>query len=62
MRIPVRIEDDDGVGSLQIESESTGAGREHEDEMVTFRGVEHSQQFAALVRFGTSIETQIFPF
>jgi hypothetical protein len=33
MRIPVGVEDDNGVGSLQIEAEASGASRQQEDEV-----------------------------
>jgi hypothetical protein len=33
MRIPVGVEDDDSVGSLEIEAETSGASRQQEDEV-----------------------------
>jgi hypothetical protein len=33
MRIPVGVEDDNGVGSLEIEAETSGASRQQEDEV-----------------------------
>lgn len=54
MRIPVTVEDDDGVGRLQIETQTSGSGAEQEDKVLGGRVVEGLQQRAAVLRFGGS--------
>lgn len=34
MWVPVTVEDDDGVGGLQVEPEAAGSGAEEEDEVL----------------------------
>lgn len=41
MGIPIRVENDDGVGRLQIQSQTSGSGREDEDEILGLLGVEN---------------------
>ena len=40
LRVPVRVEDDDGVGRREVDAEAAGAGGEQEDEVARIRGVE----------------------
>ena len=40
MRVPIRVEDDDGVGGGEIDAETSRASGEHENEDVRVGGVE----------------------
>ena len=49
MRIPIRIEDDDCVSSLEIETQTSSTGGQQEDEVVRVGAVEDSQLLTSLV-------------
>ncbi len=59
MRVPVGVEDDDGVCGLQVEPEAPGARAQHEDEVVAARRVELRQQIPAVVRLGRTVQSQV---
>ena len=62
MGIPIRVEDDDCVGRLQIQPKSARSRREHKDENVRAGRVVLFQQSSSLVRFGRAVQTKVFPF
>jgi hypothetical protein len=43
VRVPVGVEDDDGVGGLKVEAEASGSRRQQEDEVLRVRTVEDPQ-------------------
>ena len=47
--VPVRVEDDHGVGGLQVEAQAAGTRAEQEDEVLGVGVVEGLQQHAAVV-------------
>jgi hypothetical protein len=59
VRVPVRIEDDDGVGALQIQTQTAGTRRQQKQKVIAVLRVELLQQVAAILRFGGAVETQI---
>tara|TARA_B100000768_G_C11156957_1_gene322813 strand:- start:56 stop:430 length:375 start_codon:yes stop_codon:yes gene_type:complete len=59
LRVPVRVEEDDRVGALQVEAEAAGARGEHEYEVGRVGRVELRQQVAAVVTLGVAIEPQV---
>ena len=59
VRVPVRVEDDDGVGGLEVEPETTGARGEDEDLVGRVLGVEECDGRGALLGLGASVETQV---
>jgi len=54
VRVPVGVEDDDGVSRLQVEAETSGASRQQEDEILGVGAVEHPQlrrnKYSVMVR------------
>ena len=52
MRIPVAVENDDRVSRLQIETQTTGSGAEHEDEVRGIGFIEFLQQIRAVFGLG----------
>ena len=59
MGIPVGVEDDDGVGGLQVKSETTRSRAQYEDEVLRVRGAEQLQKVATIIRLCRSIEAQV---
>ena len=59
MRIPVGIEDDDRVGSLEVQSEAASSSAENEEKDLGMRIVEHWQQLSTIVAFCRPIKTQV---
>ena len=55
MRVPVRVEDDDGVGGLEVKAEAARPRGEQEDEVVRVRLVELGQHVAPVLRLGCSV-------
>ena len=49
VRIPVRVENDDSVGGLQIETETTGTSRQQEEEIIRVFVVEPLEQVTSVV-------------
>jgi len=49
LRVPVRVEEDDRVGRLEVESQPARARREHEDEVVRLVTVKLRDELAAVV-------------
>ena len=49
MRVPVRVEDDDRVSSLQVEAQTSGPGAEDEDEVGGVLLVEQRQQLSTVL-------------
>lgn len=58
MRIPIAVKDDDRVGRLQIEAETSCSGAEQEDKVLWGWVVEGLQQCATILRFGGSYITK----
>jgi len=54
MGVPVAVEDDNGVGRLQVEAEAPGAGAQQEDEELRALLVELPEQIGAVLRLGGS--------
>lgn len=44
MWVPVAVEDDDGVGCLQVEAQAAGSGAEQEDEVLRSLLIKFLQQ------------------
>lgn len=59
LRVPVRVEEDDGVGRLQVEAEAAGARREHEDEVGRVGGIEALEELAAVLGLGAAVEAEV---
>ena len=59
VRVPVAVEDDDGIGGLQVEAEAAGARRQNEDEVLGVGRVELHQQLAAIVRLRRAVQPQV---
>ena len=49
VRIPVRVENDDSVGGLQIKTETTGTSRQQEEEIIRVFVVEPLEQVTSVV-------------
>ena len=49
VRIPVRVENDDRVGGLQIKTETTGTSRQQEEEIIRVFVVEPLEQVTSVV-------------
>ena len=52
MWVPVAVEDDHGISSLQVEAQSSSTCAQQEDEVVRVGLIEHLQQIASLIRLG----------
>lgn len=52
--VPVTVEDDDGVGSLQVEAEAAGSGAEQEDEVLRSFLIKFLQQCRSVLGLGGS--------
>lgn len=59
MGIPVRVENDDRVGRLQVETQATGTGRQQEEEVVRRLVVELFEQITAIIRFRCTIQPEV---
>lgn len=59
MRVPVRVEYDDSVRGLQVETQSSGSGTQQKDEEVTSRLVKLLQQISSVFSLGGSVEPQV---
>ncbi|KAH9409282.1 hypothetical protein TYRP_010285 [Tyrophagus putrescentiae] len=59
VRIPVRIKDDDRIGRLQIQPQTSGSSGQQKDKVVRLLGVEHSQQGASIFSFCGSIQSHV---
>jgi len=57
--VPVRIKDDDGVGSLQVESEAAGASAQNEEKDLGIWIIEHRQQVTSVLALCRPIKTQV---
>lgn len=57
MRIPVGVEDDDGVCALQVEAEPAGARGQQEHEVVRVGVVELLEQLATVFRFCHAVQS-----
>ena len=55
--IPVRVEDDDGVSRLQVESQAASPSRQQKDEVLGIGGVEHFQHVGSVIRLGHTVQT-----
>lgn len=49
--VPIRVEDDDSVGRLQVEAETSGTRGQQEEEVLA-GGVEQTQEFPSILRLG----------
>ena len=59
LRVPVRVEDDDGVCSLKVEAESSCAGAEQEDIELTIGLIEQFHAFFSVFCLGGAIESEV---
>ena len=59
MWIPVRIEDDDCVCDLEVESQASGARAEQEDEVLGVGRSEQLQKMSPVLRFSRPIKTKV---
>ena len=59
MRIPVGVENDDGIGGLKIQSQPTGSGTQQKNEIFAFGAIEFLQQVASILRFSRTIQTKV---
>jgi hypothetical protein len=60
MGVPVRVEDDNGVGGLQVEAKTSGSCRQQEDEVVRVGHVKDFEHISALVALGHTIQSEKF--
>lgn len=60
LRVPVRVEEDDGVGGHEVDSLATGAGAE-EEELVVFVGVEGFDLGAAVFLADGAVDAAAVP-
>lgn len=54
MRVPVAVEDDDGVSRLQVQAQASGPGAEQEHKVLRGRVIECLQQHATVLCLGGS--------
>lgn len=59
MRIPVGVKNDDSVGCLKVESESSCSSAEDEEEDVRVRMVKDAQKLTAVFALCSSVKSQI---
>ena len=59
MWIPIGVEQNDRVGLLKVQADTTGARREEKDETIDAVVVEVLQQFASIVGLGRAVQTKI---
>ena len=59
MWVPVTVEEDDGVGGLQVEPQTPSPRAEHEDEVLAVVLVEGLQQQPSIVSLGGAVQTQV---
>lgn len=59
MRVPVRVKEDDGVGRLQVEPETSGARRKQKDEVLRVFDGEELKQSLTVLAFGGAVEAQV---
>lgn len=59
MRIPIGVEDDDRVGCLQVETETSGPRREDEDRVLRVGLVEEFEQRATVFVLRRTVEPQV---
>ena len=57
--IPVEIKNDYSIGSLKIETQASGAGRQQEQKIIRLLIVETLQQVATIIRLGRAVQTQV---
>ncbi len=55
MRIPIRVKDDDSVGSLQVETQPTCPRTEDEHKVGGAWSIEKFQLLLSVVRFGGTV-------
>ena len=58
MRVPVGVEDDDGVGGLQVEAEPARPRGEEEDEVLRVLVVEGLEHVGAVVGLGHPVQAE----
>lgn len=59
MRIPIRIENDDGIGRLQIEAQPSRSRREDEDGVLGLRVVELLEQVGPILVLGRAVQAKV---
>ena len=59
LRVPVRVEDNDGVCSLKVETESSGASTQQKDIVLTVGLVEQLHAFFSVFRLGGAVEPEV---
>src|SRR5271156_329658 len=59
MRIPIRVIYDDGVGSLQVKTQSTCTGGEQETEVFRVQSIELLEEVRPVVRLGGPVKPKI---
>lgn len=59
LRIPIRIEQNDSISSLQVEPQATGPSAEQEDVVFRVLFVEHLRPLPPFVGLGASVEPQV---
>lgn len=57
MGIPIRVEDNDGVGTLQVKAQSARARRQQEDEVLRVGVVKLLQEVAAIFGFRHTVQS-----
>jgi len=57
VRVPVGIKDDDGVSSLQVQSEAAGTRAENEQKDFRMWIIEHRQQLTTVITLCRPIKT-----
>lgn len=59
LRVPIGVEDDDCVCSLQVQTQSTGSCAEEKDIILTVRLVEQLHSLLTVFGFSRAIETEV---
>jgi len=59
MWIPIRVKDNNRIGLLQIQAQTTSSGREQEAENIRVLSMESLQHVAALISLGAAVQSQV---
>lgn len=62
MRIPIRVKNNDSIGGLQIQPQSTSASRKHENKIFGAFSIEEIHKLSTHIRISAAIQAQILPF
>ena len=61
LRVPIVLDEDDSVGSCQVETETTSTSREDEDLVIGVGGVEELNVAGTILGLRTTVKAEVFP-